>query len=119
MLSDDSALRAVVFGEQLIPRLSKHAVHISASTISVALARELAKAHADAGNQFISAPVFGRPEAAEAAKLVVIAAGPAKIIEQCRPVFDAVGQRTFVVGSEPFSCQRRQIGRELSRPLSD
>jgi 3-hydroxyisobutyrate dehydrogenase-like beta-hydroxyacid dehydrogenase len=104
MLSDDSALRAVVFGEQLIPRLSKHTIHISASTISVALARELAKAHADAGNQFISAPVFGRPEAAEAAKLVIVAAGPAKTIEQCQPVFDAVGQRTFVVGSEPFQA---------------
>ncbi len=104
MLSDDSALRAVVFGEQLIPRLSKRAIHISASTISVALATELAKAHADAGNQFISAPVFGRPEAAEAAKLVVVAAGPAKTIEQCQPVFDAVGQRTFVVGSEPFQA---------------
>lgn len=104
MLSDDSALRAVVFGEQLIPRLSKQAIHISASTISVALAKALAKAHADAGNQFISAPVFGRPDAAEAAKLVVVVAGPAKTIEQCQPVFDAVGQRTFVVGSEPFQA---------------
>ena len=104
MLSDDSALRAVVFGEQLIPRLSKQAIHISASTISVALAKALAKAHADAGNQFISAPVFGRPDAAEAAKLVVVAAGPAKTIEQCQQVFDAVGQRTFVVGSEPFQA---------------
>lgn len=104
MLSDDSALRAVVFGEQLIPRLSKQAIHISASTISVALAKALAKAHADAGNQFISAPVFGRPDAAEAAKLVIVAAGPSKSIEQCQPVFDAVGQRTFVVGSEPFQA---------------
>ena len=104
MLSDDSALRAVVFGEQLIPRLSKQAIHISASTISVALAKALAKAHADAGNQFISAPVFGRPDATEAAKLVIVAAGPSKSIEQCQPVFDAVGQRTFVVGSEPFQA---------------
>ncbi|HEV2246115.1 MAG TPA: NAD-binding protein, partial [Terriglobia bacterium] len=58
-------------------------------------------AHAEAGSQFISAPVFGRPEAAEAAKLVVVAAGPAGSIEKCQPLFDAMGQRTFVVGDEP------------------
>jgi 3-hydroxyisobutyrate dehydrogenase-like beta-hydroxyacid dehydrogenase len=101
MLADDQALRAVVFDGQLIPRLSPGAVHISMSTISVALAQELANAHAEAGTRFISAPVFGRPEAAEAAKLVVVAAGPAKMIEKCQPLFDAMGQRTFVMGEEP------------------
>jgi 3-hydroxyisobutyrate dehydrogenase-like beta-hydroxyacid dehydrogenase len=101
MLADDHAMRAVVFGEQLIPKLAPGAVHVSASTISVALARELAKAHAEAGNQYISAPVFGRPDAAADARLAIVAAGPASVIEQCQPLFDAIGQRTFVVGEEP------------------
>jgi 3-hydroxyisobutyrate dehydrogenase-like beta-hydroxyacid dehydrogenase len=101
MLADDHAVRAVVFGEKLIPMLAPGTVHISASTISVALARELAQAHAEAGSQFVSAPVFGRPEAAVAAKLAIVAAGPAKSIEQCQPVLDAIGQRTFIVGNEP------------------
>ena len=98
MLADDPAVKSVVFGGQLIPRLAPSAVHISMSTISVELAGELAQAHAKAGNHFISAPVFGRPEAAVAAKLAVVAAGPAAMIAQCQPLFDAVGQRTFVVG---------------------
>ena len=101
MLADDHAVRAVVFGEKLISMLAPGTVHISASTISVALARELALAHAEAGNQFVSAPVFGRPQAAAEAKLAVVAAGAAKSIEHCQPVFDAIGQRTFIVGIEP------------------
>ena len=101
MLADDHAVRAVILDGQLIPRLVPGAVHISMATISVALAKELTKVHAEAGSQFISAPVFGRPEAAEAAKLVVVSAGAAAAIEKCRPLFDAMGQRTFVVGDEP------------------
>jgi 3-hydroxyisobutyrate dehydrogenase-like beta-hydroxyacid dehydrogenase len=101
MLADDRAVNEVVFGGQLIPKLAPGAVHISMSTISVALAQELTKAHAEAGNQFISAPVFGRPQAAETATLTIVAAGPAKMIAQCQPLFDAMGQRTFVVGEEP------------------
>jgi 3-hydroxyisobutyrate dehydrogenase-like beta-hydroxyacid dehydrogenase len=101
MLADDRALRSVVLDGRLIPRLSPGAVHICMSTISVELAQELTRAHAEAGSQFISAPVFGRPEAAEAATLAVVAAGPAKMIEKCQPLFDAMGQRTFFVGEEP------------------
>ena len=101
MLADDHAVRAIVFDGQLISRLAPGALHVSMATISVALAQELTRAHAEAGNQFISAPVFGRPEAAEAAKLAVVAAGPAKMIERCQPLFDAMGQRTFIVGEEP------------------
>lgn len=101
MLADDQAVRVVVFDGQLIPRLAAGAIHISMGTISVALAQELTVAHAEAGSQFISAPVFGRPEAAEAAKLVVVAAGPAGSIEKCQPLFNAMGQPTFVVGDEP------------------
>jgi 3-hydroxyisobutyrate dehydrogenase-like beta-hydroxyacid dehydrogenase len=101
MLADDPAMRAVVFGGQLIPELAAGAVHVSMSTISVALAQELTQAHTEAGSQFISAPVFGRPDAAEAAKLAIVAAGPAGAIEKCQPLFDAMGRRTFVVGEEP------------------
>ncbi len=100
MLADDRAVNEVVFGGQLIPKLAPITVHISMSTLSVAIVQELTDAHAKAGKHFISAPVFGRPEAAEAAKLAVVAAGPAEDIAKCQPLFDAIGQRTFVVGKE-------------------
>lgn len=104
MLADDRAARVVVFDGQLIPKLAPGAVHISMGTISVALAQELTRAHTEAGSQFVSAPVFGRPEAAEAAKLIVVAAGPSNMIERCQPLFEAMGQRTFIVGDEPSNA---------------
>ncbi len=98
MLSDDAALEAVVFGEGgLLRHLGRGALHVSSSTIGVALSARLARAHADAGQRYLAAPVFGRPEAAAAAKLFVVAAGPAETIAEAQPLFDAIGQKTFVV----------------------
>jgi 3-hydroxyisobutyrate dehydrogenase-like beta-hydroxyacid dehydrogenase len=74
------------------------------STISVRLAQRLAAAHADYGSAFVSAPVFGRPDAAAAAKLFVVCAGPDPALERCQPIFDAIGQRTFRFGERPESA---------------
>ncbi len=105
MVADDKALEALSFGENgLISGLRKNAIHISASTISVALAEKLDEAHAKAGQRFVSAPVFGRPEAAASAKLFVVAAGPKETLADCAPLFEAIGQRTFVLGDKPASA---------------
>ena len=102
MLADDDAVAGVAFGEgKAIAELPGNAIHVSMSTISVALSDRLAEAHRGAGQNFIAAPVFGRPEAAAAAKLYVITAGDGKAIERCQPLFDAMGQRTFRVGLKP------------------
>jgi 3-hydroxyisobutyrate dehydrogenase-like beta-hydroxyacid dehydrogenase len=98
MLADDQAASDVVFGNELVAKLPEGTVHVSMSTISVALAKRLVKAHRSAGKDFISAPVFGRPQAAEAAQLAIVVAGPPEAIERCRPLFDAMAQDTFVVG---------------------
>lgn len=105
MLADDAAVEAVSFGsEGIVASLAPGAVHVSASTISLALAERLAVAHADAGQAFVSAPVFGRPEAAAAKKLFVVAAGSPDAVAVADPIFEAVGQRTFVVGTEPTAA---------------
>ena len=102
MLANDDAVEAVTFGDDgIIAALRPGATHVSSSTISVALSERLAAAHAEAGQQFVAAPVFGRPEAAAAAKLFVVAAGAAATLQAISPVFDAIGQRTFVVSEEP------------------
>lgn len=102
MLADDGAVEAVSLSDDgIVSALSPGAVHISCSTISAALTDRLADAHAAAGQRFVSAPVFGRPEAAAAAKLFVIAAGEAAAVTNAGPVFDAIGQRTFVVSETP------------------
>ncbi len=102
MLADDAAVEAVTFGDHgILASLRPGTVHVSASTISVALAQRLTEAHAEASQVFVSAPVFGRPEAAAAAKLFVVAAGPADALRTLGPVFDAIGQRTFELSDQP------------------
>ncbi len=101
MLADDHALEAVAFGKgNILDSLPPNAIHISMSTISVALSRRLAAAHAERKQHYVSAPVFGRPEAAAAAKLFIVAAGPAAQIERCRQLFDAMGPKTFIAGND-------------------
>ena len=104
MLTDDPALEEVVFGESGVASGLAGGAHISCSTISTALARRLAAEHARRGQGFACAPVFGRPEAAESKKLVVVAAGGPDLVERCRPVFDAMGRQTFVAGPEPWQA---------------
>jgi len=96
MLANDQAVEETVFGDDGVLRgLKKGAAHISMSTITVALSERLKKAHAEAQQTYIAAPVFGRPDAAAAAKLFVVPAGDKKAVEHFQPLFDAMGQRTF------------------------
>jgi 3-hydroxyisobutyrate dehydrogenase-like beta-hydroxyacid dehydrogenase len=102
MLANDEALANVTLDEGgIIASLPKGAIHISSSTISVALSEALAKAHGDVGQCFVAAPVFGRPELAAAGQLFVVAAGAPAAIEAAQPIFGAIGQRTFVVSETP------------------
>ncbi len=108
MLADDHAVEEVVLGQSktketptVLEALGHEAIHISMSTISAGLSQRLAEAHAMAGQFYIAAPVFGRPDAAAGAKLWIVAAGPHDQIERCRSLFNAMGQGVFVVGNEP------------------
>ena len=102
MLADDNAVESTVFGDKgLTGGLGKGAIHVSMSTISVALSERLAAAHAEAGQRFVAAPVFGRPEAAAAAKLFIVAAGVPDAVDACLPLFEALGQKTFTFGNNP------------------
>ena len=102
MVADDAALEALVFGESgVLSSLRKDSIHVSLSTISVALSDRLSAEHAKAGQQFVAAPVFGRPEAAESAKLSVVAAGPSASVQRCKPLFESMGPKLLVVGERP------------------
>jgi len=102
MLANDEALESAVFADGgIAASLPAGALHISSSTISIALVERLAAAHRDAGQRFVAAPVFGRPHLAAAGQLFVIAAGEPAAIEAATSVLDAIGQRTFVVGETP------------------
>jgi 3-hydroxyisobutyrate dehydrogenase-like beta-hydroxyacid dehydrogenase len=102
MLADDAAIREVMHASDgILDSLQPGALHISMSTISVAISRAMAKAHAEKKQHYVAAPVFGRPDAAAAAKLFTVAAGAKQDIDRCQPLFDVMGQRTFVVSDDP------------------
>lgn len=100
MLADDPAVEAVVFGDGGI-LAGAASIHISLSTISIALADRLEDAHRARGQTLLSAPVFGRPAAARAGSLIVVASGAAETVDRCRPVLTAIGRKLFIVGERP------------------
>jgi 3-hydroxyisobutyrate dehydrogenase-like beta-hydroxyacid dehydrogenase len=101
MMADDRAVQDVIFEPgRVIESLPKGAVHISMSTISVDLSRRLAMSHAEKHQNYIAAPVFGRPDAAAAGKLFIVSAGPSESIDKCRSLFAAMGQKTFVINED-------------------
>ena len=101
MLADDRAVEHVVFGaDGILDQLAPGAIHLSMSTISYALAERLDEAHRQRGQELVSAPVFGRPNAAAAAKLFIVAAGKGRALGRCQPLFDTLGQRSFIVADK-------------------
>ena len=110
MLADDAAVEQVIFGEDgALATMQRGAVHISMSTISVALSSRLNDAHRAAGQGYVAAPVFGRPEAAAAAKLLDVASGAAADIETCRPLLEGVGQQLVVIGEHATAANTVKI----------
>jgi 3-hydroxyisobutyrate dehydrogenase-like beta-hydroxyacid dehydrogenase len=105
MLANDEAATDITLAKGgIIDYLPKGAIHVSMSTISVELSKRLTQAHAKAGQRYVAAPVFGRPDMAAAAKLFIVAAGDPTAVDACQPLFGALGQKTTVIGTEPSAA---------------
>jgi 3-hydroxyisobutyrate dehydrogenase-like beta-hydroxyacid dehydrogenase len=108
MLPDDDAVRDIALGyadigdRGLVQGLAPGAIHLCMSTISTAMASRMAQEHARRGQGYVAAPVFGNPDAAKERQLYIIAAGAAGDVARCQPLFDSLGQKTMVVGTEPW-----------------
>ena len=111
MLFDDGAYEDVFFGAGgLMEELSPGTLHISCSTISVALSERLTSEHARRGVDFVAAPVFGRPEVAEQGRLWIVAAGAEAAVEKARPLLNAMARGITVVGREPRQAHAVKLG---------
>jgi 3-hydroxyisobutyrate dehydrogenase-like beta-hydroxyacid dehydrogenase len=100
MVTDDKALLEVV-KEGVVPGLPKGAIHVAMGTHSVAAIREIGPLHDNAGQVLVGAPVLGRPEAAAAGQVGVVAAGPKDAVAKVAPLFEVIGRRTFDAGVKP------------------
>ncbi|MGC8499998.1 MAG: NAD(P)-dependent oxidoreductase [Leptospirillia bacterium] len=101
ILSDDSAVLSLLHDGGVFDALPKGAIHVSLSTISVAASKILEEEHARRGQGYVSAPVFGRPDAVVEGRLRILCAGKPDSIEVVLPVLEALGSRVFLLGDSP------------------
>jgi len=109
MLANDEALEAVSFGKGGLLAAGPGILHISCSTVSVALTEKLTEAHAEAAQRFVSAQVLGRPDIAASGNLSVIAAGSATDMDEAQPLFDALGSKTLRMGDRPVMAAAAKV----------
>lgn len=109
MLADDTALSDVLVRGGALAAMTPSTVHVSMSTISHALALELTGAHAERGVGFVGAPVFGRPDAAAAGKLFILAAGPPAALTLCQPLFEVLSQKVLPLGEAPAAAHLTKV----------
>jgi 3-hydroxyisobutyrate dehydrogenase-like beta-hydroxyacid dehydrogenase len=108
MLADDEALREILLDSGLLDRLAPPLIHVNMATISVAFAEELARRWKARDVAYVSAPVMGRPDAAAAARLNILAAGPDEAIEAVQPLLALMGQKTWRFGEQ---AQRANVAK--------
>jgi 3-hydroxyisobutyrate dehydrogenase len=102
MLSDWTAVESATTGaDGALRRMREDALWLQMSTVGIAAMERAAELAQGEGVLLVDAPVLGSKEPAEKGELLVLAAGSADAVETCRPVFDAVGEKTLVVGEEP------------------
>jgi 3-hydroxyisobutyrate dehydrogenase-like beta-hydroxyacid dehydrogenase len=109
MLSDDAAIREVLLKPAILRKGRSGLVHVVTSTISLALADEMGPHHKEAGIGYVSAPVFGRPDVAEAAQLSIVAAGAADAIGKVQPLLEIIGRRVWILGDDPKQANAAKI----------
>jgi 3-hydroxyisobutyrate dehydrogenase-like beta-hydroxyacid dehydrogenase len=109
MLADDAAVRNVILGSGMLDAAPRGGIHVNMATVSVALTEELTKEHRRRGLHYVAAPVFGRPEAAAARQLNIVAAGDGATLDRVQPLLDAMGQRTWRLGEEPRQASAAKL----------
>ncbi len=102
MLANNVAVEEVVTDPNgIAAALGAGGIHVSMSTIAPTTSRKLSAIHAQRGSLYVSAPVFGRPEAAAAKKLWICQSGSTSAKERIRPSLEAMGQGIYDFGEDP------------------
>lgn len=113
MLPNDEAIRDVFFKGDLLPPAGSALVHVNMATVSMQCASELAELHATQGVDYVSAPVFGRPELAARREINILAAGHPDAVARVQPLLDAIGKKTWYLGEAPGNANVAKIAGTL------
>ena len=99
MIPDDAALEEISTGTLGIFKSSKQEIiYIDMSTVSPAISARIAEIAEKKGIQYLRAPVSGSTESAVTAALTILASGPKDTFDQCRDIFETLGQKVFYAG---------------------
>jgi 3-hydroxyisobutyrate dehydrogenase-like beta-hydroxyacid dehydrogenase len=111
MLADDAAIESVWIAQELIRKVSASTIHLNMASVSLQMAQRLTRLHAESATPYVSAPVFGRPQAAAIGQLDIVAAGPRDAITRCTPLFEALGKQWFDLGTTAIHANIVKIAR--------
>ncbi len=111
MLADDAAVESMCIAPGLIAGMQAGSLHVNMATVSLHMAKRLTQLHREAGSDYVAAPVFGRPAAAEKGQLDIIAGGAPAALMRCEPLFAAMGKHVFIAGDEPATANIVKIAR--------
>jgi 3-hydroxyisobutyrate dehydrogenase len=107
MLNDaDTVLESAA---QAMEDLPKPSVWAQMSTVGLAGTEDCRRLADRIGTAFVDAPVLGTREPAEQAKLVVLASGPDEALRRCRPLFEAMGQKTIELGEAGAATRAKLV----------
>jgi 3-hydroxyisobutyrate dehydrogenase-like beta-hydroxyacid dehydrogenase len=123
-LANDAVVLAITLGagrdpgdrldrEPLVRGLGRGAIHVSLSTISPDASGQLEEGHRAAGQQYVAAPVIGRPDAAARGELVLLAAGRAQDLDRCAPLFEALARKTVRLGDRVERANAMKLSANL------
>ncbi len=124
MLRDDAVVREVLLGaEGLIAAARPGTYFVDMSTVTPAMARELAAAAKAKGCPFLDAPVLGSKGAAASGGLSILVGGEATDLEAVREVLAAMGQTITHVGpngtSAVLKLANNQVGAVVLAALGE
>jgi len=109
MLADDTALEDVVFRQGLLDALPKSGIHVCAGTHGIPVIKKLKTAHSEKGQALVCAPMMGRPELVSSGTAGVFASGASEAMKKCKPLFEALGRKTFEGGTDPEAATAMKI----------
>jgi 3-hydroxyisobutyrate dehydrogenase-like beta-hydroxyacid dehydrogenase len=99
MVPDAPEVEAVLFGDDgAAGALGRGSLAIDMSTVAPSASRAIGERLAEAGIDFLEAPVSGSRPKAEDGTLTIMAGGEPAAFERARPLFEAMGERIVLVG---------------------
>ena len=100
MLPNSTIVEAVLLGDSgWASMLAPHAVVIDMSSSEPARSRELGQKLAALDLRYLDAPVSGGVKRAVDGSLAILVGGDESVMQQCRPVLDAMGKNILHIGA--------------------